>query len=483
MQFETLFICAFVLFVAMSVYSTVKTFLLRRNLKARGKRATAAVVDLSVSRGTRRRRRTTYHYTLEYTAGDERLTVHYSSARELAGDTVEIAYLPEDPRKFLPAESLSNSLGYIAHLASRVVSCLVGLMAFVFAFYGFSAFDSPAKTLEFINFINKAAPWLPGFSTRTTYSINIGGNRGVTNARKKGLFANTPLMDAAGFNSDPGAVNALIQAGAAVNEKNIHGESPLMLAASNNKNHEVLIALILASADVNASDHVGRTALLLAAARNSMEVLNVLIEAGADTGATDNNGETALFAAARNKNPEVISSFIQGGADIEARNNAGRTPFIEAAASNGTEVLDILIKAGADTGAVSYSGETALMAAAWSNTDPEVIKMLIQGGANVNAKDETGFTPLTRAVRAARYAFGGNTEVLNVLIEAGADIEAKDNEGKTALTHAAKDIKPEVMSVLLDAGANVSESDAELAQNNKELKGHAVLEELISKTE
>ena len=67
-------------------------------------------------------------------------------------------------------------------------------------------------------------------------------------------------------------------------------------------------------------------------------------------------------------------------------------------------------------------------------------------GADVNATDERGSTPL---LEAARY---GHDDVTRVLIAAGADVKAKDNEGNTALTLAVRGNHDEVVRILKQAG-------------------------------
>lgn len=67
-------------------------------------------------------------------------------------------------------------------------------------------------------------------------------------------------------------------------------------------------------------------------------------------------------------------------------------------------------------------------------------------GADVNATDERGSTPL---LEAARY---GHEDISRVLIAAGADIKAKDNDGKTALMLAIQGNHDEVVRVLKQAG-------------------------------
>lgn len=80
------------------------------------------------------------------------------------------------------------------------------------------------------------------------------------------------------------------------------------------------------------------------------------------------------------------------------------------------------------------------------NTD--MVRSLVSSpGADVNATDEHGSTPL---LEAARY---GHEDITRVLIAAGADLKAKDKDGKTALMLAVQGDHDEVVRVLKQAGA------------------------------
>ncbi len=90
------------------------------------------------------------------------------------------------------------------------------------------------------------------------------------------------------------------------------------------------------------------------------------------------------------------------------------------------EIQDAL-DAGADINAQNNWGTSALLMAAEYNTNPDVITMLIQAGADVNISDEDWNTALI-------YAAGNtNPKVITVLIAAGADVKAKNHNGESAL--------------------------------------------------
>ena len=71
------------------------------------------------------------------------------------------------------------------------------------------------------------------------------------------------------------------------------------------------------------------------------------------------------------------------------------------------------------------------MYAAESNENPEIINTLLDAGARINDRDDTGWTPL---MYAARYTY--NSEIITTLLDAGADGKARDEDGKTAFDFA-----------------------------------------------
>jgi len=79
--------------------------------------------------------------------------------------------------------------------------------------------------------------------------------------------------------------------------------------------------------------------------------------------------------------------------------------------------------------------------------DIEQIKSLISGGADVNAKDDNGETPLHNAVILA------NKDVIELLIASGADVNAKDNQGRTPLWWAKEQNSAELIEILSKHGA------------------------------
>ncbi len=93
-----------------------------------------------------------------------------------------------------------------------------------------------------------------------------------------------------------------------------------------------------------------------------------------------------------------------------------------------------------------------MWAAFWGYTD--VVSLLLEKGADINARDRTGKTALMWVISPGRAHV--DMHMMKLLIERGADLNAKDNEGVTALMRSVSRCKLEVMKLLLDRGADVN---------------------------
>ena len=114
--------------------------------------------------------------------------------------------------------------------------------------------------------------------------------------------------------------------------------------------------------------------------------------------------------------------------------------------------MTLLLDAGADVNVKDDSGWTPLYHAA-SEGHTEIAKLLLDAGADVNVKDDSGWTPLHHT------ASGGLTEIAKLLLDAGADVNVKDDSGWTPLYHTASGGHTEIATLLLDAGADVNVKD------------------------
>jgi len=107
--------------------------------------------------------------------------------------------------------------------------------------------------------------------------------------------------------------------------------------------------------------------------------------------------------------------------------------LFNAVMSNKTDQVKFFLHLGADIEAKDKTGCTVLMEAIWYrcpeiNRCPEIIRLLVKAGADVNTSSNTGHTPLMRA------AYLGEIEVTRLLLEAGADVHATTTTKRTALS-------------------------------------------------
>lgn len=203
-------------------------------------------------------------------------------------------------------------------------------------------------------------------------------------------------------------------------------------------------------ADVNSKDAIGRTPLMFT---RSVDVAEILITKGADVNAKDFNDMTPLIHAVKSQDSAVVRILIRKGADVNTGIGSRGTPLMYAWQP---EMVQILLENGANVNAKDFYGRTHLWHVAGDGTT-DVAEILIQKGANVNEKDDNGQTPLIHAARGWHATMGvvyvQPKEMLHLLITKGADVNARDRNGRTALFFAQKFERPEIVQVLRDAGA------------------------------
>ena len=211
----------------------------------------------------------------------------------------------------------------------------------------------------------------------------------------------------------------------------------------------------------------GNTPLMASAAHGGKtEVVRLLLQYKGDPNSTVKGFYIipALYSAADNGHTEIVSLLLKAGANAGAKfrtrdgssKKEGHTALIAAIHSPtlNLEIIKLLIDAGAAN--VPDASDTPPLAFAAFKRQTEVVRMLIAGNANVNAKNKALVTPLIIS-----SMIDGNTEVIRLLVDAKADLEAKDANGNTALTTAAITNSTVVAKALIEAKANVDATDNE----------------------
>ena len=236
--------------------------------------------------------------------------------------------------------------------------------------------------------------------------------------------------------------------------------TPLMFAAREGDVESARL-LVAAGADVNAVAGDGKDALGLAIFNGNYELASLLVDSRASVNRADTQGFTPLFWAVDRRNMETAPNFpwmvtadplplirklLDAGANPNALvNNTPRarmragsprivfaTPLMRAAFSGDLDLVKLLLAHGADPRITSKDGETMVEAAAGlgfiqgysKGRTPaerlEVVKLFVEGGADVNAADDYGITPLMVAANM------GDTRIIQYLVDKGADLGAFD---------------------------------------------------------
>jgi len=156
------------------------------------------------------------------------------------------------------------------------------------------------------------------------------------------------------------------------------------------------------------------------------------------------DGMTPLHAAVETGNLEILQFLLERGAKPNIRDFQKRTPLMMMDEDATPELLDLLVRYGAKVHLVDKQGNNVLHHFAAYDESVEIVRQLAALGANYNASNKQGITPLMIA------AENGNTDTVRVLLELGAGVDQTDREGKSALDRAEE---PEVRSLLESHGA------------------------------
>jgi ankyrin repeat protein len=259
------------------------------------------------------------------------------------------------------------------------------------------------------------------------------------------------------------ALAALVSIGALSAASNVSDE---FYSAIRNNDLARLESLIKGGADVNTRDHHQETPLMYAAYVGSIEAMKMLLQDGASVDAQSQSGATALIWSATNL--AKVRLLIDHGANVNLATKRRRTALLVAAMSDpSAEIVKLLIEKGADPKAVDFLKTTSLRAATLGN-DTDTIRILIDAGVDVNAADLPGISPLMMAA-----GWNGNRSAVEILLAKGANAKAVSRPvmglparngasefgSLTALIMAAPFGPPELIGDLLAGGSDVNARD------------------------
>ncbi|KAI3449570.1 hypothetical protein Pfo_006235 [Paulownia fortunei] len=292
----------------------------------------------------------------------------------------------------------------------------------------------------------------------------------------------TSLLRIAATNGKSHFISTLIEAGADVNDRDSEGESLISLAVKSGNTNAVQILIESGSVIDNKIDRC----LHFAAAMNRVDLMEILClgYVDIDLNSVNSQGQTAMHLAAIHGQVEALQFLVSVGSDVDITDCEGWTPLHYAAQEGDVEAVEHLLNHSVFAKyAVTKEGKTAfalavdkansdlydslhlgdLLHRAARIDDVHAMKSCVAQGAEVNGRDQNGWTPLHRA------AFMGHMESVRFLVSHGARVDLVDGTGYTPLLRAVEAGHVEVAMYLLSHGAKAS---------LKSLKGMGVPSEL-----
>ena len=319
-------------------------------------------------------------------------------------------------------------------------------------------------------------------------------NKADVNARDKNQ--DTPLHQASA-KGHSAMVAYLLAHQAEPNAQNKSGQTPAILATRAEQS-ETLNKLLAAGAKPDIEDSDGRTPLSYAADNGHLDTVKALLAAKADQNA--GRGVLPLHLAVHGKNPAIMELLLDAGADANrvspinwqfhlgnnfyGQNQANHvSPFFVAIGERNADAVKLLLQHKADPNGTDPDGLPVILSAM---NQPEIVKALLEAGANPNVDDGNGRYPLIMArdletvrtllahkanleircngmtplLEAATWPPGSMTnEIAETLLKGGANANATNGNGATALYFAVANGNQKLVELLLTHKADVNARD------------------------
>ncbi len=225
-------------------------------------------------------------------------------------------------------------------------------------------------------------------------------------------------------------VGVLLKHGADVDTEDVDHKTPLHLAVSKSRRQGAVALLIEHGADINMRDGGHSAPLHIAlCCSGTLRHVRLLIEYGADVNVEDGNQNTPLHLVLSQVSVEIVATFDPAWANHDVYDVIPVPLHDQARTYEKADVLRLLIQHGADVNARNKTRSTPLHLAS-SNSSIDDVRLLIQHGADVIARDEDHSTPLHLAASSYLDTKGN---IVRLLLAHGANVDDEDKKGRTPL--------------------------------------------------
>ncbi|XP_044740048.1 serine/threonine-protein phosphatase 6 regulatory ankyrin repeat subunit B-like [Chrysoperla carnea] len=313
------------------------------------------------------------------------------------------------------------------------------------------------------------------------------------------------------MNGDIEIMKMLLVRRANINAQNIYGQTPLHKAIEKNDRVEIIELFLKHEADVNVKDHKADvnvkdedrntplfyaiqnpnlkiTKLLLdnganvkddpellniAVKRGCTEIVELLLQHNADVNATDENGYTALLSTlsdfyqdfcklrpdrdsyVNNIKRKITKLLLNHGANVDAQTRGGWTALHFAVYNGYSQVVEVLLEYNANVNfrEKKKSRDTTPYVCTKKKCSNDIVKLLLERGAEVDSKTKYNITPLYLSAQR------GQQEIIETLLKFGADINCRNMGGNRALHIASQFGHVKVVTTLLEYGCDINSRD------------------------
>jgi ankyrin repeat protein len=189
-----------------------------------------------------------------------------------------------------------------------------------------------------------------------------------------------------------------------------------------------------------------------AARTGDLDAVRRLLAEGVRLDAQDDDGRTPVMVAAVAEPAEAVRALVDAGADVDIRDNRFDNVLLHAGANGLLDIVRIANEAGADPAITNRFGGISLIPACERGHVETVRYLLAESDVDVDHVNRLGWTGLLEAII---LSDGGpaHQEIVRLLLDAGADPELADGDGMTPLAHARSKGFEAIAGQLVAAGA------------------------------